>query len=159
MSIAIQEDDAGTKKDTLEALKKLKKDIADGDKIQKELARIWKKILRDAINMCPKDTGALARTIRITKVPTGSIMGGWSRIKEITLFDRSIIAGDVTQTNPKTKTPVDYATWVHDGHVRRDGLFHAGVPFLTHAIAMNEQELEKAIDRALKKIAQKYNKG
>lgn len=156
MTIVISEDDAGTKRKTINALEKTRKDIAAGRDITKELDRIWRAIKDDAYNLCPKDTGALANSIRIVKIPTGAMISGWSRIKEVSIYDRSIVAGDITKTNPKTKKPVDYATWVHDGHRMPDGKLFTGVPFLTEAIALHDEDLNKAIQRALKKIGRKY---
>lgn len=156
MTIVIDEDDAGTKRKVINALERTRKDIATGGDIARELDRVWNAIKDDAYKLCPKDTGALANSIRVVKIPTGAMIGGWSKIKEISIFDRSIVAGDITKTNPKTKKPVDYATWVHDGHKMPDGRLFTGVPFLTEAIAMHDEELNKAIQRALRKIGKKY---
>ena len=156
MSVIVEESDGGSKKDTKKALKKLKKAFDDGKEIAKELNKIWQKVKVDAITLCPKETGTLASTIRVTRLPLGMMTGSWSRIKEVTIFNKSIIAGDITKINPKSKKPCDYATWVHDGHKMRDGRMYAGVPFLTMAIARHEAELEKAINRALQKLGKKH---
>lgn len=156
--VAITESDNGTKRAAMAALIRLKRDIDDGRDFRTELDIVWQKIKRDAEAMCPKgdDSGLLASTIRVTKVPMGRIVGNWSRIKDITLFDRSIIAGDITKTT-KSGRPCDYAAWVHDGHKMKDGRMYAGIPFLTQALAQNEQELNKAIERALKKLGAKFS--
>lgn len=156
MPVVVEEDDAGTKKETKKATEKLKKDLDDGTEIAKELDKVWKAIKDDAYNACPKETGALARTIRVVKIPMGVSVGGLSRIKELTIFDRSIVAGDITKTNPKTGKPIDYASWVHDGHRMKDGRMFAGVPFLTMAMAKHDVDLNKAIEKALKKLAKKH---
>jgi len=156
MVIQVQEDDAGTKKVLEDALKRTTREFKEGKDIKQELDRIWRKIRDDAEVICPKDTGTLANTIRITSLPTGFMTGTWSRIKEISIYDRTIVAGDITKINPKSKRPCDYAAWVHDGHRMKDGKIYAGVPFLTQAIAQNERELDEAIDRALRKIGKKF---
>src|SRR3990170_2507375 len=98
----ITEDDKGTKKAMRNALDKTRRNFEDGSEIVMELNRVWDKILQDAIDICPKDTGSLARTIRIVKIPLGISLGGLSEMKEITIFDRSIIAGDEMVINLKT---------------------------------------------------------
>ena len=158
MPIVIEEDDAGTKKKAREALEQLRLDFQNGDIISKELSRVMIKIRDDAKIMCPKETGTLASTIRIAKIPMGAMTGAWSHVKELTVFNMSIVAGDLMKINPKYNKPCDYATWVHDGHKMRDGSFWAGIPFLTEALAKNEGELDKAIERALKKLGKKFEK-
>jgi len=156
MSVIVSESDGGTKKEAKKALKKLKKAFDEGKELGRELNKIWDKIKVDAIGLCPKETGTLASTIRTTRLPLGMMTGSWSRIKEVTIFNKSIIAGDITKINPKSKRPCDYATWVHDGHRMRDGKIYAGVPFLTMALAQNEAELNKVIDRVLRKLGKKH---
>ena len=94
---------------TTESLKQLEKDIKETKAIEDELARIWEDIRLDAFTNCPMDTGSLASTIRIIKTSLGSMMSGISPMKSITLFDRTIVAGDYMTINPKTNKPVDYA--------------------------------------------------
>src|SRR3972149_2368240 len=152
----ITEDDKGTKKAMRNALDKTRRNFEDGSEIVMELNRVWDKILQDAIDICPKDTGSLARTIRIVKIPLGISLGGLSEMKEITIFDRSIIAGDEMVINPKTKSGVNYASYVHDGFIRQNGVVETGRPFLTEALALNEEELNRAIERALNKLGKKF---
>jgi hypothetical protein len=71
----IEETDFGTKKTTREALEKTRRDFKDGDEFAQELNDVWLKILRDAISGCPWQTGALAGTIRIVKIPLGMLTG------------------------------------------------------------------------------------
>jgi hypothetical protein len=158
MVVAVQESDHGTKKKLEDALKRTKRKIDEGKEIREELNKILRKIRDDARIFVPKDTWTLHDTIRVSSVPTG-ILGGFSKIKTVQIFDRAIIAGDVTKINPKTGRPCDYAMWVHDGHRMPDGKFYAGVPFLTMALAKNSQELDNAIDRALKKLGKDFSIG
>lgn len=159
MVVAIKEDDAGTKKSLEDALKRLQRGIEEGKEIRDELDTVWKKIRDDAKSFCRAmayDTGTLWGTIRISSVPSGMMLGGFSKIKSIMIFDKAIIAGDITKINPKSKKPCDYAMWVHDGHRDKLGKMVPPKPFLTEALAKNETELNKAIDRALKKLGKNY---
>lgn len=156
MSVVITEDDNNTKRKTREALERFRKDFGDGTDIAKELEALMHRIRNTAYVKCPKDTGTLASTVRVVKIPMGMMTGSWSQVKQVTIFNMSLIAGDLTKINPKTNKPCDYATWVHDGHTMRDGNFWAGIPFLTQAFAQHESDLEKAIDRALKKLGKKF---
>lgn len=152
--VALQESDGGTKKKTAKALEKTRKRFKKGKEVEAKLDRVWQKVERAAINYCPVKYGDLKRTIRIVKIPVGQMSGAWSRVKELTIFDRSIIAGDITKMNTMGK-PINYATWVHDGHRMRNGRMWAGVPFLTMALAQYDSEINKAIDEALKEIGKK----
>lgn len=158
MAVVVEESDAGTKKKAKEALQRLRRDFQGGKLISKELMRVMTKIKNDAKVACPKETGTLAGTIRLVKIPMGAMTGGWSHVKAITIFNMSIVAGDLTAINPKYNKPCDYAAWVHDGHKMRDGSFWSGKPFLTEAIAMNSAELDKAVEKALKKLGKKFEK-
>lgn len=158
MVIVVHEDDDGTKKKTREALVRTRDDFAKGTIIANELEKVLRRVRNTAYERCPKVTGTLANTIRITRIPMGTMTGGWSQMKSITIFNMSIIAGDLMTMNPITGKPCDYATWVHDGHNMRDGNFWGGIPFLTEAFAQHNQEVNKAIDRALKKIGKKFEK-
>jgi len=115
MGVIISESDGGTKKKLKKEIKKFKGGVKDGVAI--ELEKVMRKIRDDAVAICPKETGTLASTIRIASVPTGMMTGAWSRIKEIMLFDKSIIAGDITKINPKSGRPVDYACFTKDNFV------------------------------------------
>ena len=143
---------------TEKSLEQLKRDIQEGKEIEQELARVWEKIRMDAYIDCPKDTGALSETIRVVKTPLTSLTGNISPVKSITVFDRTIIAGDLMRLNRKTKGPVDYAGFVHDGYVMRNGLIYNGRPFLTNALAKNDEELNAAINRALVKLGKKFER-
>jgi hypothetical protein len=143
---------------TEKATEQLKKDIEEGKAISYELAKIWEKIRADAFFECPKDTGSLAQTIRVVKTSINSMESGISPIKSITIFNRAIVAGDLMKINPKTKGPVDYAGFVHDGYIK-SGNVHNGRPFLTNALARNDEELNKAVDRALIKLGKKFEGG
>lgn len=155
----VEETDNGTKRQTREALQKTRDNFKKGKDIEFELTKVWNKVKEDAYDGCPKDTVSLASTIRVVKIPLGQLSSAWSRIKEITMFDRSIVAGDITKINPKTKRPVDYAVFIHDGFTRKNGRFYNGVPFLSNALALNSEEINRAIERALRKLGKRFEKG
>jgi hypothetical protein len=152
----VQVNDNGSIKRCRDALGRFSKNISGASpEIEMELQRAWNKVKVDAVTICPKDTGSLASTIKIVATEQVDSLFG-SPNKSITLFDRAIIAGDETKINPKTKGPVNYALPVHDGYMRRDGAIYLGTPFLSYALANNEDALEAAIDRALMKLGKKF---
>jgi hypothetical protein len=157
MSISISEEDKNLEP-TEKALENMRKDVQDSKEIEQELAAVWEKIRNDAFIDCPKRTYSLASTIRVIKTPISSTLSGISPIKSITIFDRTIVAGDEMVINPETKGPVDYAGYVHDGYVK-DGIMYGGHPFLTNALADNDEKLNNAIERALRKLGKKYEGG
>lgn len=157
MGAVIHEDDGGTKKKTLEKMKQLSSYL--NVYVAYELDKIWKDVEDDARIMCPFETGSLRDTIRTIKSPIGQLTGNWSRVKEVKVFDRTLVAGDETKSNYKTGRPVNYATWVHDGHNMRDGSFWEGVPFLAEALAKNDGKIMRAIENAEKKAGIKFSEG
>jgi len=150
MGVVVSKDLKG-KRETEKALERTKKDFNKGKDVYAELDRVWRMIKDRAYANCPKRRGFLANTIRVTSMPVGAMTGSWSRVKAIQVFNKTIIAGDITKG-------VDYATWVHDGH-KIKGTSNKrveGMPFLTEAIAAYDTELNDAIQRALKKLGKKF---
>ena len=120
-------------------------DIIDDfpDAVATELQAIMEKVQETAIDLCPKDTGALASSINLEG---GSI----SASRQGDFYEANIYAGSPDIINPKTGKPTsDYALLVHDGHMMRDGSMYEGVPFLVEALMLYEEELEEAVNRAL----------
>jgi len=152
--VVIEESDGGTKALMKKKLKKMKESVDQA--IAGELNLVWANILNDAIRFCPKETGALASTIKIIEGMLGGL--GMGRMVGKAVFDRTIIAGDATIINPKSGIPVIYASWVHDGHIMPDGTFWGGIPFLTEALANNEGDLMKAVERALKRLGKEFER-
>lgn len=115
-----------------------------------ELDDVWQQILEAAIEMCPKETGALASSIRLegeSGYSRGAI--GVSGISGGEFYSNSIYAGRADVINPVTGEPTDlYALFVHDGHAMPNGEFYEGVPFLADAVAEYQNELDTAVDRA-----------
>ncbi|MGA2522912.1 MAG: HK97 gp10 family phage protein [Candidatus Bathyarchaeia archaeon] len=113
--------------------------------VSAELDAVMQKVLAAAIDLCPKDTGALASSINLEG---GAISAGSD------FYEANIYAGSEDVINPKTFVPTSqYAMLVHDGHVSRDGkTMYEGVPFLTEALLMYEEELENAVGKAMQEL-------
>ena len=113
------------------------------DSVAQELLAVMEKVKDTAIDLCPKDTGALASSINLEG---GSI----SASRQGDFFEANVYAGSPDIINPKTGKPTsDYAMLVHDGHMMRDGSMYEGVPFLEEALLFYEDEIEQAVNRAL----------
>jgi len=152
MSIQITEDDNGTKRLTINKLKKVSKRLTP--ELRAELDQVWDNVLMDAIGECPILSGALASTIRIVEGAFGGMMGG---VVGRMVFDRSITAGDETILNPRGVPTSHYASSVHDGYTHpRSGNWIAGYPFLEIALDRNMADLERAINRVLKSLGEKF---
>ena len=148
--IGITESDDGTKGRTKQEVQ----DISDNlpEAIAHELDIVWQKIRDLAIDLCPKETGALASSIELESeggsgtISATSTSGG-------DFYSNSIFAGNDDVVNPISGKPTsEYAILVHDGHMMKDGMFWEGVPFLTEAVAAYEDELDAAVDRALDEL-------
>lgn len=120
-------------------------EIRDGlcEEISNELDSIMLQIQQLAIELCPKDSGALASSISLTG---GAISSGSD------FYEGSIYAGSPDIANKEGVATSEYALFVHDGHVLRNGDFYSGVPFLTDAIAAFENELEACVEKALREL-------
>lgn len=122
-------------------------EIRDGieDELSAELSKIMLAVQQLAIEMCPKDTGALASSITLDN--SGAVQAG-------DFYGNTISAGSENIVNPVSGKPTaEYALFVHDGHAMPNGMFYEGVPFLTEAMLMFESELESAVDKAMKELS------
>ena len=110
--------------------------------VAQELQEIMLQVQQLAVELCPKETGALASSI--------SLEGGAISASNGDFFDCSIYAGSEDVVNPISGKPTsEYAMLVHDGHMMRDGDFWEGVPFLEEAMMTFEPELEACVNKAL----------
>lgn len=117
---------------------KICKEITD------ELDLIMEQVKQTAIELCPKDTGALASSISLEG---GAISEGND------FYYASIYAGSPDIVNPKTGKGTDeYALYVEEGHMIGN-TFWEGSHFLEQAMMMFEGELEAAVSRALAELA------
>lgn len=152
MSVQLSETDSGTKRLAINKLAETSKRITP--ELREELERVWDRILMDAIGECPRISGALASTIRIVEGSFGGMMGG---IAERMVFDRTIIAGDETISNPRGTPTSHYAKSVHDGYTHwKSGRWVTGYPFLEIALDKNMPDLERAIEKVLKSLGEKF---
>jgi hypothetical protein len=121
------------------------------DNINEEVAaaceEVWQKIKDAACDLCPVDTGSLRSSIALgSEGGSGTIQA--SEANEF--YSDTISAGDPSIVNPKSGKGTDeYAIYIHDGHMMRDGTFYEGEPFLEDALMLYEDELIEAVNRAL----------
>lgn len=123
-------------------------EIRDGleEEVSAELSRVMVEVQQLSVEMCPKETGALASSISL-------VGGSLEKSSGADFFECSIYAGSEDIVNPISGVPTSqYAELVHDGHTMRDGMFWSGVPFLTDALAAFEDELNSIVDKALKEM-------
>lgn len=151
MSCGVGIDDGGTLDQCIATYETIPADIIA--EIQNELDEIWEKIRDAAIDLCPKDTGALASSIEIeSEGGTGAIkVSGISSDGDF--YSNSIYAGNDSVINPKSgRATSEYALFVHDGHAMPNGMFYEGVPFLADAVDKYQDELDSVVDRALDEL-------
>ena len=126
--------------------------------VAEQLAETWEAIKSLAIELCPKDTGALASSIMLESEGGGSGMGGGmgGGVSGIAggeggaFYSDSIFAGSDDVVNPISGVPTSvYALFVHDGHMMKDGSFYEGVPFLADAVDAYQEELNNCVNDAL----------
>lgn len=129
--------------------------IADelNENVAEEIDAIWQKIRDLAIDLCPKETGALASSITLENESgsSGAIsVSGTAGGSGGEFYSNSIQAGDSSIINPISGDPTDlYALFVHDGHGMPNGGFYEGVPFLADAVDSYQNDLDSVVDYAL----------
>ncbi|MGA3110581.1 MAG: hypothetical protein ABSE15_00930 [Candidatus Bathyarchaeia archaeon] len=117
--------------------------------VAEELDAVWALIRDKAIELCPKESGALASSIELES-EGGS--GAVSASQGATIYENAIYAGNDSTFNFDGQPTSQYAQAVHDGHMMADGSFWEGVPFLEDALDAYESELDSAIDRAMSEL-------
>lgn len=144
MSTSISDD--GSMQDVEMSLQEIRDNIAQ--QVALELDIIWEQIKDLAIELCPKETGALASSVEIeNEGGSGAIMV--SGISGGEFYNSSIFAGNFATSNAQGEPTALYALFVHDGHAMPDGSFYEGVPFLEDAVAAYQNELDSCVDRAM----------
>jgi hypothetical protein len=103
-----------------------------------KLQAVMEKIKDLAIEMCPKESGALASSIEL-----GS-EGGSGTVQAGDFYENSIFAGNDETFNFQHQPTSQYALIVHDGTSTKEG-----VPFLTNALDFYSEELNACVNRAL----------
>ncbi len=118
------------------------------DAVVAELDEIWQKIKDMAIELCPKESGALASSIELeSEGGSGKISSGTTQGAEF--YHNAIYAGNDSTFNAHGQPTSQYAQSVHDGHILADGNFWEGTPFLEDALDAFEDELSLAVSRGL----------
>lgn len=157
MSIVITETDMGTKKKTLKAIARTYSVVNSVSR--KKWDEWWNQVLHDAIELCPKLTGALSRTIRIENIGTLTMpytAESYVGIQETNeLVDKMIVAGG--EIDMVTGVYVDYAEAVHDGYVSSGGNWIQGRPFLTQAIDMNLPSLNRKNEEIMNEMGKAWS--
>ena len=134
MSVVIHETDFGTKG---RAQLKLQELYKNNPKVFDQIVyKFWQKVYFYALKACPKDTGALAASIRLKRI--GSIVDQ-TKVYKVAIKSNDNVASEWIITaggegiiNPRHKKEVDYARAIHDGY-RRGNKWIKGRPFLTQA--------------------------
>jgi hypothetical protein len=115
-----------------------------------ELDAIWQSIKDLAVDLCPKESGALASSIELeSEGGSGRVSSGSSAVQGAEFYSNAIYAGNDSTFNFEGQATSSYALAVHDGHMLKDGSFWEGTPFLEDALDAYEDELNSAVDRAL----------
>jgi hypothetical protein len=127
-------------------IRTLRDDLPDA--VCDELDAVWQKIRDLAIDLCPKESGALASSIEIeSEGGSGSI--GRSGGTQGEFYSNSIYAGNDETFNFEGQPTSQYAGLVHDGHAMRDGSWWEGCPFLEDAVDFYEEELNQIVNNAI----------
>jgi len=108
--------------------------------IATELDTIWQAIRDLAIELCPKESGALASSIELqSEGGSGKVGLSGSVSQGSVIYENAIFAGNDETFNFEGQPTSQYAQSVHDGHAMPNGDFSRAHHFLkmllTHMIA------------------------
>jgi len=117
------------------------------DAIRAELDGVWQDIKNRSIELCPKESGALASSIELESEGGSGTVGASD-----TLYTNAIYAGNDQTFNFEGQPTSQYASAVHDGHMLANGDFWEGCPFLTDALDQYEGALLDAVARGLDQV-------
>lgn len=123
------------------------------EKIALELDSIWQKIKDLAIDLCPKESGALASSIELESEGGSGVVGVQGSVMQgQVIYQNAIFAGNDETFNFDGQPTSQYALAQHDGFLMKNGEFFEGTPFLTDAVDFYNSELEEAVNRALDEL-------
>jgi len=122
------------------------------DAVCDELDAVWQKIRDMAIDLCPKESGALASSIELENEGGSGRTGVSATTQGGMFYSNSIFAGNDETFNSQGQSTSQYVLAVHDGHLLPNGEFFEGTPFLTDAVDAFEDELNQIVDRALAQL-------
>ena len=164
MAARIVETSFGTKRLTIEKIQKIKR--LKGRRWQWLMWRYWMKVYQYALQECPRQTGALAASIRVKRGnPRGRQWqsGPFGVTRALPNDERwiyHISAGGAGVINPIHKREVDYAKAVHDGWVDpRTGRWHPGNDFLNRAILRAEVDFRNTIKQMMDWVEKEWAAG
>jgi hypothetical protein len=161
MGVVVIETDFGTKRATLLRLEEMR----DKKKamLEQKMYKYWQKVYMTAIEECPKDTGALAASIRLRKkgetTQPSSGPYGISMASGDVEIEWYITAGGAGSINPKHNREVDYAQAVHEGYRDAGGKWHPPNRFLERAFQKCNKELFRFMDEVGRWYEEEWKKG
>ncbi len=117
--------------------------------VAEELDAVWQLIREKAVDLCPKESGALASSIELES-EGGS--GTVSASQGATIYENAIFCGNDSTFNFEGQPTSQYAQAVHDGHMTASGEFWEGTPFLEDALDAYESELDLTVQRGLSEV-------
>ena len=142
-----------TKRGVYETQTDLKTTMTDlPDLISDELDAIFEKIRDLAIDLCPKESGALASSIELQSEGGSGRTGVSATTQGGEFYQNAVYAGNDETFNGQGQPTSQYVLAVHDGHVLPNGDFWEGTPFLEDAYSEYENELNEAVDRAMQNL-------
>ena len=147
MSYAEDVTDNGTILNTEENIMMIRDEMSS--EIAMELDEIWMDIKDLAIELCPKESGALASSIELESEGGSGTIGSGATTNGGVIYENAIYAGNDSTFNFSGQPTSQYAASVHDGHMMRDGTFWEGTPFLEDALDTYDSELEAAVAVAM----------
>jgi hypothetical protein len=156
-SIVIIESDHGTKRKHRDAAIRTGEAVKKSSK--KHLGAWWEHVAETAIAICPKETGALSRTIRIEKVDT-VVSADTKEVfvgdeKNVIINQKIVVGGEIDMITGKD---VNYGTFVHDGHISTNGVWVEAQPFLEYAIELDSPLLDWAEKQILEDMGREWVK-
>ncbi len=120
--------------------------------VAEELDAVWQLIRDKAIELCPKESGALASSIELESEGGSGAVSATSAYQGQTIYENAIYAGNDSTFNFEGQPTSQYADLVESGHMLPNGDFWEGTPFLEDAVDFYDSELEAAVGRALDEL-------
>jgi hypothetical protein len=117
-----------------------------------ELDAVWSAIKDLAIDLCPKESGALASSIELESEGGSGTAGVGAPVQGAEFYSNAIYAGNDSTCNFEGQLTSQYAVAVHEGHMLPNGDFWEGCPFLEDALDAYESELDSAVDMAMSEL-------
>jgi len=122
------------------------------DQVCEELDAIWAQIKDKAIELCPKESGALASSIELESEGGSGKTGVSATTQGGEFYRNAIYAGNDETFNFDGQPTSQYVLAVHDGHMLPNGDFFEGTPFLEDAVDSFEDELNSIVDNVLNSL-------